>query len=240
MDKMCNVKGFLCILLCMALGCASATVDRNPIVTGKIPRPATIWVPDFAATPADLPMDSFLAGQNITTDTPQTAQQIAEGRKLGNQIATELVTKIAAMGMVAQHHTEGAHPQINDIILRGYLISFSQGNEGERVGIGFGTGNTDLKAAVEGFQVTPGGVRKLGEGIADAEGAKTPGMALGGAMFLVTHNPVGLVVNAGVQAYEEGSNKAKVEGRAIQIAQKIADVLQQRFQDQGWISPVDR
>ncbi len=229
-------KTGIIVAVVLFAGCASTQVARNPIVTGKIPRPTTIWVPDFAATPADLPMDSFLAAQNIKTDAPPTDKDIAEGRKLGNQIAMALASKILDMGMVAQHQIPGTVPRINDIVLRGYLVSFSEGSTAERVGIGFGAGNTDLKAVVEGYQVTAGGVRKLGEGVADAKGAKTPGMALGGAMMLVTHSPVGLIVNAGVQAYEEGSDKAKVEGRADQIAQKIADVLRQRFQDQGWIA----
>ena len=238
-----NDRGQKCFILAclvslmLVAGCATTTVERNPIVTGKIPRPDTIWVHDFAATPADMPGDSFLAGQNINTDAPQTDQQIAEGRKLGNQIATELVSKILDMGMVARHHKEGAMPRINDIILRGYLISYSEGSTAARVGIGFGAGKTDLKVAVEGFQVTPNGLRKLGEGTADAQGGKTPGLAMGGAMSLLTRSPVGIIVNAGMQAYQEGSGSARVEGRAGQLAQKIADGLQQRFEDQGWISP---
>lgn len=216
-------------------GCASTRVDRNPIVTEKIPRPATIWVPDFAATPADLPADSFLAGQNIKTSAPQTDQDKAEGRKLGSQIAMDLVSRIQAMGMNARHETGSTSRKVNDLVIRGYLISYNEGSQAERVGIGFGSGNADLKVAVEGFQVTPQGLRKLGEGTTEAEGNKAPGAAAGGAMFLVTHNPVGLIVSTGMKAYQEKSGSGKIEGRAEQTAQKIADILRQRFQQQGWI-----
>src|SRR5208337_388456 len=93
---------FACLFaMLFATGCASTKVsNREELVTGQIPRPATIWVYDFAATAADVPANSALAGENLDT-TPQTPEQIAEGMKLGDQIATELVAEINAMGMNA-------------------------------------------------------------------------------------------------------------------------------------------
>ena len=82
------------ILLCLAAllviaGCASTKVtERDEMVTGQIPRPNTIWVHNFAATPADVPDESALAGQDIEHSTTQTAQEIATGRQLGAEIAT--------------------------------------------------------------------------------------------------------------------------------------------------------
>src|SRR5882762_2610364 len=85
----------------MLSGCASTKIsDREQLVTGPLPRPANIWVYDFAATAADVPANSALAGEDLDT-TPQTAEQIAEGKKLGNQIAKELVAQIRSMGMTA-------------------------------------------------------------------------------------------------------------------------------------------
>ena len=103
--------------------------------------------------------------------------------------------------------------------------------------MGFGSGNSDLQVAVEGLQMTATGLRKLGSGTTSAEGNKTPGAAVGGVVSLITRNPVSLIVSSGMKAYGEGSGSNKLEGRAKQTAQKIADILQQRFQDQGWISP---
>lgn len=39
-----------------------------------------------------------------------------------------------------------------------------------------------------------------------------------------------------MKVYGEASGSSRVEGRAKDTAQEIADVLQQRFQDQGWIN----
>src|SRR5277367_2853858 len=93
----------LCLFaLVVITGCASTKVtNREQLVTGPIPRPNTIWVYNFAATAADVPTNSSLAGEDLDT-TPQTAEEIAEGMKLGDQIATELVWQINAMGMQAQ------------------------------------------------------------------------------------------------------------------------------------------
>jgi hypothetical protein len=86
--------------IAVAAGCASTKVaTRQELVTGQLPRPNNIWVYDFAATAADVPADSALAGQPPATS--QTAEQIATGRQLGAQIASELVAQIRSMGLPA-------------------------------------------------------------------------------------------------------------------------------------------
>jgi hypothetical protein len=227
----------LCLSALVAItGCASTKVsNREQLVTGPLPQPGTIWVYDFAATADDVPANSALAGEDLDT-TPQTAGQIAEGQKLGHQIATELVWQIHAMGMTAELASAATKPQINDIVIRGYLLSVKEGSTAERVAIGFGAGKSSLSTMVEGFQMTSKGLRKLGYGTVDAGGNKSPGMVLGVATFLATKNPAGLIINAGVQTYGTASGNSTVEGRAKASAKEIADVLKQRFTDQGWLN----
>lgn len=224
--------------LCVISGCATTKVtNREQLVTGPIPRPGTIWVYAFAATAADVPTNSALAGEKaLDTTAPQTAEQIAEGMKLGDQIATELTAQIRDMGMNAQQASPMTKPQINDIVIRGYLLSVEEGSTGLRVVVGFGAGKSELSTLVEGYQETAHGLRKLGSGSVEAGGNKSPGMILGVATFLATKNPAGLIINGGMQAYGAASGNNGVEGRAKDIAEKIADVLKQRFQQQGWIN----
>jgi hypothetical protein len=240
MKTFCSLKSTtlgLCLFAAfLAVGCASTkVVNREQLVTGPIPRPGTIWVYDFAATAADVPANSALAGEDLDT-TPQTPEQIAEGMKLGDQIATELVVQINGMGLTAEQASPESKPQINDIVIRGYLLSVKKGSAVERVAIGFGAGKSSLSTMVEGFQMTAQGLRKLGVGTVDAGGNKGPGMVLGVATFLATKNPAGLIINAGVQTYGEASGSDAVTGRAKATAREIADVLKQRFQEQGWIN----
>ena len=90
---------------------------------------------------------------------------------------------------------------------------------------------------MEGYQMTASGLRKLGSGTIEAKGAKGPGASLGAAGWLITGNPIGLIVGGGIKVYGEASGSAKVEGRAKATAKEIADVLKQRFEEQGWIQP---
>ena len=227
----------LCLLgLLVIAGCASTKVtDRDELVTEKLPQPANIWVYDFAATPTDVPDESALVGKHSEHSTPQTAEHIASGQKLGAEIEAELVKLIRSMGLPAEHAMKGTTPQINDLVIRGYLVSFNEGSAVKRIAIGFGSGASHLKVAVEGFQMTAQGLRKLGSGKTDSGGDKTPGADLGVVGLLATHNPAGLVVSTGLKVYEEESGKSTVDGRAEQTAKEIADVLKKRFQEQGWI-----
>jgi len=228
----------ICLLFLAALaGCAKTTItDRQQLVTGQLPRPGNVWVYDFAASPADVPSESAFAGQPVNYPAPQTGENIAEGRKLGAEIATELVKQIRDMGMPASNVVVGSNPQLNDIVIRGTIITFDEGSTAERAIIGFGEGSSSMKVAVEGFQVTPQGLRKLGSGTTDSAGSKGPGMALGLVTTLATHNPAGLIISGGLKLYGEESGKSKVGGRAESTAKEIADVLKKRFQDEGWIN----
>jgi Domain of unknown function (DUF4410) len=183
----------LCLFtLLVVAGCAPTKItNRDELVTEQLPRPAHIWVYDFATTAADVPTDSALAGQHSEHSTPQTAEQIATGRKVGAEIAAQLVEKIRAMGLPAEQAVTGTTPQINDIVIRGYLLSVVEGSAEKRVAIGFGSGESELKVAAEGFQMTAQGLRKLGSGTTDATGSKTPGSAVGVLSLIATHNPGG-------------------------------------------------
>ena len=94
---------FCVLVLAVAAGCASTNiVGREEYTGGKIPRPAHIWVYDFAATPAEVPTESALSGEYSEHPTPQTPEQIATGRQLGDTIATQLVQEIRDMGLPAE------------------------------------------------------------------------------------------------------------------------------------------
>ena len=227
----------LILLALLALaGCAKTTIsDRQEYTGGNLPRPGNILVYDFAATAADLPSGSALAGRVSEHDTPQTAEQIETGRKVGAEIAAHLVAEIRAMGMPAERASAASQAKVNDLVIRGYLVSVKKGDALERVAIGLGAGASELTATVEAFQMTATGLRKLGGGELDAEGGKGPGGAVGAAVLIATHNPVGLIVSTGVKAYGEESGKSTIEGRADQTAKEIADQLKKKFEEQGWI-----
>ncbi len=226
-----------CLIVAVVVaGCASSKVsDRQELVTEKIPRPNHIWVHDFAATQADVPAHSALASHSDEHSTPQTAEQIARGRRVGAEIATRLVEAIRGMGLPAERAFTKTTPQINDLVIRGYLLSVEEGSAVKRVAIGFGSGTSHMTAAVEGFQMTAGGLRKLGGGTVEEGGSKGPGLVVPAAVTVATANPLGLIVSTGVKVYGEESGKSTIEGRVEQAVKEITQQLKPRFQQQGWI-----
>ena len=233
--KMLTIASSLLVMSVLA-GCASTEVtNQQTFVTGQLPRPNRIWVYDFGVTKADVPGSSALTGQLADLPAPATAEDIALGRQLGTEIATQLVARINNMGLLARRATANTSPQINDIVIKGYLLSVVAGSASERMAIGFGSGASELETAVEGFQMTPQGLRKLASGTIDASGSKSPGAALGVAGVIATGNPIGLIVSSGMKVYGEQSGSSTVEGRATKTADLIAKELNVRFQRQGWI-----
>jgi Domain of unknown function (DUF4410) len=223
--------------LAVLAGCASTKVtQQTPMVNEAIARPDRIWVYDFVASPADVPADSPLSSQVSAPSKPQTTKQIATGNQLGAFIAKELVADIQAMGLSAVQAGPGSSPQVGDGVIRGYLVSVEGGSTVKRFIIGFGSGKSEMDTVVEGYQMTPEGLRKLGSGTLSSSGAKTPGAVVPAAVAIASGSPVGLIVVGGAKIYSEVSGKNSLQGRAKATADAIAEQLKIRFQDRGWIN----
>jgi hypothetical protein len=94
-----------------------------------------------------------------------------------------------------------------------------------------------LTTTVEVYQMTATGLRKLGWAKVDASSSNAPGSVLGVVGFIITANPLGLIVGAGVKAYGEASGRSGVIGRARATAKAIAEELKPQFEHEGWIQP---
>lgn len=225
------------VALAVLAGCAKVVVsDREILVDQKVPRPAHIFVYDFAATPEDVPARSALAGQAMESPQ-QTPEQIALGRQIGAELAEELAAEITAMGLPGVHATSGSRLEVNDLAIHGTLLRVEAGSAKERVLIGLGKGAAELKVAVEGYQMTAHGLREVGSGKADTDASKTPGAAVPLVILVATKNPLGLIVSTGVKAYDEKTGKSTIEGKAKDVAKAIAAQLRPRFEKQGWVPP---
>jgi hypothetical protein len=227
----------LCLLTLVALvGCAKTSVtEQTPMRDPGLARPNRILVYNFVANPADMPADSSIAGAVSAPPTPPTAEQSDTGRQLGALIAADLVADIQAMGLSAVQAGPGSSPQVGDGVIRGYLVSAQGGGAVKRFIIGFGSGASELDTVVEGFTMTPQGLRRLGSGTLSSSGGKTPGVVVPAAVAIASGNPVGLIVVGGVKLYREASGKNGLEARAKATADTIADELKIRFEDRGWI-----
>jgi len=222
--------------LIAVVGCASTEVTERDSYVGdeKIARPDRIVVHDFAATPADVPADSVLAGRYAEHNTPQTAEELEAGRKLGAQVAQELAAGIRDMGLPAVRAAGEPAPRNGDIVIRGYFVSIDEGSAGKRILIGFGSGAAELRTVVEGYQMTDEGLRPLGSRELEAGGGKVPGVLVPVAVVAATGNPVGLIVGSAAHLVGETGSET-LKGTAKRTAEEIAEELRVPFEKQGWI-----
>jgi len=235
--KLRSCAAMVFLVLPLIAGCASTKVtEATPPSTIQVARPNRIWVYDFAATLSDVPPDSSILGQVGAQSTPPTQQEIAAARQLGALIAQNLVADINAMGLTASLGVPGVSPQVGDGVIRGYIVSVDQGSGVKRFVIGFGSGTAEMDTVVEGYVMTPQGLRKLGSGTLSSSGGKTPGVVVPAAVAIATGSPVGLIVVGGAKLYGEVSGRNSIDARAKSTADQIAEQLKIRFQDRGWIS----
>ncbi|UZR27739.1 DUF4410 domain-containing protein [Methylococcus mesophilus] len=218
-------------------GCSSTHVNSRQAYTGtaKVARPDRIIVYDFGATPSDIPRESPLASQATGDGQQQTPQQIELGRKLGMEVASELVAEIKTMGLPAVRAEGQPPPRVGDLVIRGYFVSVSEGSAGKRVLVGFGSGSAELKTAVEGYLMTNQGLRRVGGGEMESGGSKTPGALVGVATLAATGNPIGLIVSGASKLAGEAKGSSTVDGRATETAHAIAEEMRTAFKKQGWI-----
>jgi hypothetical protein len=221
--------------LLLLAACASTEVTSRQAYEGeKLARPGRIIVEDFVANPADVPAGSALAGQMAAPSTPPTTAEAQLGRQLGAEVAEALVADLKEMGLPAVRAAGQPPPIINDILLRGYFLSVDPGDARKRVVVGFGAGAAELTTAVEGLQMTPQGLRRLGGGEVAAGGGKVPGVLMPLAVVAGTGNPIGLIVGGAVKASGEATGSATIEGAAKRTADKIMEQMRPTIERQGW------
>jgi hypothetical protein len=71
-------------------------------------------------TPSALPAEVATAGQGLAS-APQTAAQLATGRKLGAEIAKDLVAELQTMGLPAVRAVGQPAPRVGDGLVVGYF-----------------------------------------------------------------------------------------------------------------------
>ena len=215
-------------------GCAKTTVTQEQSYQGpRLPRPARILVYDFAASAAELP-----AGYGMAVAVPpatQTSDDLSLGRKLGAEVARELVSELQGMGLPAVGAGGQPAPQLNDIAIVGYFVSVDPGSMVKRFAIGFGSGAAQVQTVVEVYVMSAGGLRRLGSAELDSTGSKGPGAALPLAVAVASGNPIGLIVSSAVKVEGEVSGRTTAEGSAKRTAKEIAEKLKAGAQRQGWI-----
>ena len=233
MKALSHSASWLFVVVVLA-GCASSNVTAYQPYQGKIDRPDRIIVYDFAGTPSELPPEVAIASQGAAP-LPLTAAQLATGRKLGAEMAKDLVAELQTMGLPAVRAEGQPGPRVGDGLLVGYFALVDPGSATERVVLGFGAGGAELKTVVKGYLMTAEGLRPLGSGEVEAGSGEMPGGVVPLAVTVATANPLGLAVAGAVKGYGEVSGSETIEGAAQCTAHEIAVKIKATAERQGWI-----
>lgn len=232
MRALCRATSWL-ILVALA-GCASSRVTSYQAYEGRIARPDRIIVHDVAATPGELRPNVAIAGEGAASP-PLGPEQRALARKLGAEIAANLVRELQTMGLPAVRAEGQPAARDGDGLVVGYFTTMDAGSATERIALGFGAGGAELKTVIKGYLQTANGLRPLGSGEVEAASGKMPGGAVPLVVAVATANPVGLLVAGAAKTYGEVSGSEMIEGAAKRTAHEIATKIQATAEKQGWI-----
>jgi hypothetical protein len=224
------------LALVVFAGCASTSVTSREEYTGpKAPRPDRIIVRDFAGTPDDIAADTPMATAVAQHSRPQTAQEIALGRKLGAELATELAARIRDMGLPAVTARGQPAPRVGELVITGYFTTMQSGSEAERMVVGFGAGSAKLATHAEGWWMSERGLVRVGRGDLASGSGEMPGVAAPLVVSAARHSPIGLIVGGGAKLYQYETGSDTIEAEAKRTADEIAEKIRPKFHEQGWI-----
>ena len=225
------------ITVMVVSGCGQTQVKTVSEYGGKLPRPDRILVYDFATSPDDVDTSKGVISdlEHLVKKTPRTKEEKAVGRHVADALSKELVKEIQNFGLPAER--AACKPPATGKILEieGQFLSIDEGNQTERVIIGFGLGRSDVKTKVQVYDATATGRRVVQKFTTDAKSGRKPGMAVFvGAGALAGHAAVSALVSGGVSAASEKFS-ANVEADSKRTAKEIAKRLGAFFVQQGWI-----
>jgi len=206
-------------------------VKRETSAVG-LPKPATIYVYDFAVDPSDVKLDPggplarFRDRLTGGGGGNQDQQVIDLGHQVADSLTTALVEKVTAMGIPAQRLSRGQTPPASGAAVAGQFVDLDEGNKVRRMAIGFHQGQSSVSAQLQFYDVRPNNAgRQLLDFAATAESRPLPGAA------------VTMGAGAAVQVAAAGAAKemgSSVQSDAGRLADNIANSLQTFFAKQGW------
>ena len=222
----------------MLSGCAPTGVQVMEEYSGQLPRPERVLVYDFALSLGDISLAEGIGAdiKKYAEGTPKSVEERRISRAIADAMSEELVKKIQALCMPAQR-AYGAPPTGgHNLLIHGRFLDVDQGNETERMVIGFGLGASEVTTHIDVYAMSPDGkMQMVTDFRTTAKSVIKPGMAetMGvGALAgnLAVSAAVGTAAGIGSQVFKD-SITAEAKRTADKVSEKLADF----FSRQGWI-----
>jgi|SRR6185436_7001212 len=221
------------LFLAMIGGCAKANVEPTMQAHKDLPRPDMIIVNNFGIDPSEVKLDRGLMAstmRDVEGKNPN-AEEAAVGKLVAEKLAVTLVEELRQAGIAASRPGPNVRPTKTTVILNGEFLTVDQGNQTERVWVGFGMGGSELRTRIQAIQG--------GELVAQAE-TKTkaglkPGMLASAGASAAAETGTALAVGAATTGLSEAF-MATVEADARRTAKEVAEKIKKSYQERGWLN----
>ncbi len=220
------------LTLALLGGCAGAKVDQTMASNRGLPRPDFIIVNDFAVTPSEVKLDRGLMATAMRDEQGKTPneEEAKVGHYVAERLSVTLVEELRNEGITAVRPGPGIAPTKTTVILNGQFMTIDQGNQSERVWIGFGMGGSELRTRIQAVQG--------GELVAQADTATKsslkPGMITSAGASAAAGTGAALAVGAATTGFSEAF-MATVEADAKRTAKEVAKKIHQGYVNRGWL-----
>jgi len=221
------------ITLSIIGGCASAKVDPTMTSNRPLPKPDMVVVQNFAVTPSEVKLDEGLLATAMRDD--KNREPNAEEKKVGylvsEKLASTLVEELREKGINAVRPGGSLQPTDTTVTLNGEFLTIDQGNQSERVWVGFGMGGSELRTRIQAVQ--------NGQLIAQAD-TKTksslkPGMLASAGTAAAAESGAAIAVGAASTGVSEAF-MATVEADARRTAKEVAEKIHKAYVNRGWLA----
>ncbi|MEZ5831017.1 MAG: DUF4410 domain-containing protein [Dongiaceae bacterium] len=226
------MRRLLPLAVALALSVTGCAIIENgpstpPVEAGKMPYPQSIYVYDFAVSPAEVPAGSAAAAQlaDAVNDPTTNPKREALEHKIADTLSSKLVAQLQKAGLPAVRWA-GTPPKNKDAyILEGQFLT-SYEDSGQKI-IGLTLGGTQLRVLAQLYHLEDGQrqvFNKVSVGLHGLAG-KLPAAKLSSSKAEAS-------VSTAVGAVQDVTSKVK-KG-ADDTAGTIVDLLKPKMQEQGW------
>ena len=220
------------LALALVGGCAGAKVDPTMTSNRPLPRPDFIIVNNFAVTPGEVKLDRGLMATAARDEKGRdpNEEEAKVGHYVAERLSVTLVEELRDKGITAVRAGPGVAPGNTTVILNGQFMTIDQGNQSERVWIGFGMGGSELRTRIQAIQA--------GELIAQADtstkSSLKPGMLTSAGASAAAGTGTALAVGAATTGFSEVF-MSTVEADARRTAKEVAKKIHQGYVNRGWL-----
>jgi hypothetical protein len=195
--------------------------------THRLTKPTTIVVYDFAATPAEVKLNSAILHRVRTKVTRDGDDQRTElARKIVDDFSRSLVKDLEKSGLPVARGVAGDQPPDNALVVQGDFLVIDEGNRTRRMAIGLGAGASKVETHVECYLTRSEKNVIVTEFKAISQSSRKPGaaetMGAGAA-------PEAAAAVSGVTELKQGS-----EGDTDRMAKAVAKEIAKTLAHQGW------